>query len=653
MPLIPDRDRWLLEACLRPPSEARAAFAAWRDFADPAEMEGRDLRLMPLLHANLRRAGVKDPKLAWLGGQAKHIWLTGALRLRSLQQGLCTLEAAGIPVVLMKGAALLARWRAEAELRPMGDFDLLLPRERLRDALGALQADGWGGPAPATVTETDLRRFHALGVPGPSTSLLDLHWRPAAAIGDPAHAEGVMSRAVGGTLNGMPLRIAGLTDHLFVLLAHAFHDTVIGRHDWVAEAALLLRHGGEGTWDWPLLRGLSRRYRLEAWTSEALALVADIALLPLPRGVSSLPRWRLPFQNWELTRRGRETESPLAALARRHGGAARGLISAGPSQPPRERPASALRRVLRQAGPLADFAELRSEGFNAGQDHGGGSFVQGWSVPEPMGRWTDGDTALLVLRCLGRPGERLPLRMTLVPHVPEGAPGLAVSIWAGGEVVSRRGTELLPAPFAFHLEGALHAWRGEAILPVWFRFEGLPSIRNRVRHDWDRALGVFLQRIDAAMPEAFPVLDGVVAVASPRAAVAAWSGWGDPEPYGRWTIGNEAQFHLRLPDAGVLPGRLRLEFVCAFAPDASGQAVGVLLDGAPMTRFVLSGAGATAAPGPVPGGRLDIPLPPGLRHGVPLIVRLRPERPTSPLSVGFSNDPRPLGVMLGRIVPLP
>ena len=107
---LPDRARWLLEACLRDDGRAIEAFGKWRRFADPDRMEGRELRLTPLLHENMRRLGLSDQRLAWIGGQAKHIWLTGVLRRRKLRSVLDLLEGAGVDFVLIKGAAMGARF---------------------------------------------------------------------------------------------------------------------------------------------------------------------------------------------------------------------------------------------------------------------------------------------------------------------------------------------------------------------------------------------------------------------------------------------------------------------------------------------------------------------------------------------------------------
>jgi hypothetical protein len=129
---LPDRARWLLEACLRDDGRAVEAFGKWRRFADPDRMEGRELRLTPLLHANMRRHGLSDQRLAWIGGQAKHIWLSGVLRRRKLLPVLDVLEGAGVDFVVIKGAALSARFPKAVGTRPMADFDLLIHRSSVR-----------------------------------------------------------------------------------------------------------------------------------------------------------------------------------------------------------------------------------------------------------------------------------------------------------------------------------------------------------------------------------------------------------------------------------------------------------------------------------------------------------------------------------------
>jgi hypothetical protein len=80
------------------------------------------------------------------------------LRDRSeLERVLARLAAEGIPVILLKGAALVGTVYPEAGLRPMGDVDLLVPRPRLDDAQVVVQRTGY---APMEEGRDERWAFH-------------------------------------------------------------------------------------------------------------------------------------------------------------------------------------------------------------------------------------------------------------------------------------------------------------------------------------------------------------------------------------------------------------------------------------------------------------------------------------------------------------
>ena len=510
MELLALPERQLLRACLGEGDAARAAFHAWRPHGQPGTLDGRYLRLMPLLHTNLARLGVEDPMLPWLRGLSKHNWLIGLLRKQRVEEVLAAFAAAELPVVLIKGAALLARWPAQTDTRPMGDFDLLAPVGRMRDALEILRRIGWQAPAPHLLGAGDLARGHAIGVRARQDIWIDLHWKPAAAVGDPAYAEAVLARAAPGRFGAREVAVAGLADHLFVLLAHAFYNVADRRIDWVAEAAALLDRAAPDL-DWGLFQTLVGRYRLQSWTRLALAEVAALSRQRPPAEAWPAPHWHFA-QRRELAARAADPPAPAdavvrAAADRRRGG--RGAALADPALltslaglPPLRRFSSG-RLLLRLASlrglDLASLGRLEVGGFNVDRDDAGTSFLAGWSVPEPAGRWTDGEHVWLLLRAPAQaPGAvSVTLRINGVPAALAPAiPRLDADIWLGGAThdVSFEDGNTPPGPVT--LSGRILRWRRRNVLPLVIRITSeLDPTKRGIATSDKRRLGLFLEAV--------------------------------------------------------------------------------------------------------------------------------------------------------------
>ena len=56
------------------------------------------------------------------------------------QRVFAALDQAGVPFIVLKGAALIACYLADRSLRPMDDIDILVPEDRLADAIAVLTA---------------------------------------------------------------------------------------------------------------------------------------------------------------------------------------------------------------------------------------------------------------------------------------------------------------------------------------------------------------------------------------------------------------------------------------------------------------------------------------------------------------------------------
>lgn len=262
--------------------------AAWREVDTLARTQD--------LHGFLRAAVAASalaPPPELLAAWRRRAWedlARGQLMHRELLAALEVLNAAGIAVLLLKGAALCVDLYRDWSLRPLGDLDLLVPEADAQRALLALQAAGYVlALGHDELVERDagpdlgaLVAYHAqvtLHAPRPPGVVVDLHWhlfdRPAYRYGLPMAGFWAGSRPL--DLEGRAARLLAPEAMVLHLVGHqAIHHPewpgLSGR--WRHDLAAFLR--AEEGLDWTRLADEARRYRL---------------LGPLREAVAGLPAW--------------------------------------------------------------------------------------------------------------------------------------------------------------------------------------------------------------------------------------------------------------------------------------------------------------------------------------------------------------------------
>ncbi len=136
-------------------------------------MDGEQVKLLPLVHRSLVDLGIEDTELPRLKGLHRHHWFKNQRLLQRVAPVLEGLAGAGIPTMALKGVPLGLTYYDDIGLRPMADFDLLVPFERFREALAIVDALGFRG---APITEPSLRYWHARPSRNSDNTELDLHW---------------------------------------------------------------------------------------------------------------------------------------------------------------------------------------------------------------------------------------------------------------------------------------------------------------------------------------------------------------------------------------------------------------------------------------------------------------------------------------------
>jgi hypothetical protein len=283
---------------------AGTELAAWQRAVDLARLDAGSLALMPLLHRRIVELGLRSDLAPLLKGAYRWRWCENQLLLRSALPVLAGFCADRIPVLALKGLALLRRY-GDLALRPLSDVDVLVPRPHAPALIRALPAAGWraradDGPAPER-TEARLAETHAAGfVRGRAE--IDLHWASLAEDLSPGGDQRLWSRATpvavsipGARGPGVPLRVPSDADLLLQVCVHGARWSRASAITWVPDALLILRGDPPG-FDWSTLLAEARARRLQVPLAETLRFLREELDAPIPGHV--LPALEAEAPGW-------------------------------------------------------------------------------------------------------------------------------------------------------------------------------------------------------------------------------------------------------------------------------------------------------------------------------------------------------------------
>jgi len=265
-----------------------AAFAAWstlvRDAGGADEVmrwasAGAERRLLPLLGARTELLELPAVVVATCRDATAEAWGLNE-RLFALVTDPLRALAAEMPVVVLKGAALLGDVFPQHRVRPVGDVDVLVPQRRTRDALRILTGLGWRDTDPdRPFRRTLLDGVNLVGeLGGRVAGSIDLHWHGAWSTPPDRRDRGPRPGTVEPLPDASPLAGLGLLRatpaRLLVQLAVNGMKPSTGSSHWVADVAALLQHHRGLPWDAVLAAADEDAARL--LTRAALARVRDL-----------------------------------------------------------------------------------------------------------------------------------------------------------------------------------------------------------------------------------------------------------------------------------------------------------------------------------------------------------------------------------------
>lgn len=281
----------LLKASLLNGEPAIAAWRGWASVVDFDSLDAGSQRLLPLLYKNLVEHDVRHPVINAYRGFYRMTWYKNRLLRHRITNVLSLLESNGISAVLLKGAALAPLYYKEWTLRPMNDFDLLVPQCNALKTVGLLCQAGWA-PAASMPDESDLLTRHACTLIDDSGVEFDLHWRVMPESGCYEDDCDFISNAGVIDLDGVRVSVLSHTDQLFHVLVHGVRWNAVAPLRWVPDSMMILREAGLNI-DWHRLLNEARRRCLVMSLRKTLIYLHEVFAAPVPADViSSLERMK-------------------------------------------------------------------------------------------------------------------------------------------------------------------------------------------------------------------------------------------------------------------------------------------------------------------------------------------------------------------------
>jgi hypothetical protein len=221
-------------------------WARWKSLALLADVDGDSFQILPLAYRNLTLLGIDDAELTKLRGIYRYTWSRHQLLLRTGGEAISALTDSGIGTMILKGAALgLAHYR-DLGVRTMFDFDLLVPPDRVLEAMNVLNRNFSPDP-PAVSPQHWLPVRHSTAYRDAAGREIDLHWY---SLWHSAPDDDFWEASLPAQISGVETRVLCPTDQLLQVLAHGAWWSSSARLRWVADAVTVIRTSGDEGIDW-------------------------------------------------------------------------------------------------------------------------------------------------------------------------------------------------------------------------------------------------------------------------------------------------------------------------------------------------------------------------------------------------------------------
>jgi len=279
----PEGQILLLIAALADLETARQAWREWnarQELADATSSEVRLLAAVARRMPQLAPEAAADPRLV---GSRRYIWTQTQMTLGTTRPLLAALQAEGLRLMLMKGAARLSGDPMLAQERALRDIDVLVHPDDWERALRLALREGWKIPGSKEFDPARLRRKHAIGLISPQPNAsgeFDLHRHALWECRNEGQDAGLWERAVPVRFLNIDVLRPSVTDLAVVALGQSmlYSGGPQAAH-WALDVDPVIR---TGKMDWNVLLSETHRRRIELYIAAPLLMLRERIGCPVP-----------------------------------------------------------------------------------------------------------------------------------------------------------------------------------------------------------------------------------------------------------------------------------------------------------------------------------------------------------------------------------
>jgi len=225
------------------------------------EINYATLKLLPLLYARLKNFDINDDIKGRIKGTYKLIWYGNQFVLNSTKNLIYLLNKENIPVILLKGVALINNVYKDSGVRFVGDADILIDPKNIKRVIEVMTKNNWRYSDSSSFYANRFLNIFSNKVDKEIHFIdnrdvtIDLHWSLFPFIfkenkEHPMSYGEVIKHAIDCDMNGAKYKMPCMEDMIIHIVIHGAERSSFRALRWVVDVAYIIR---EKSIDWNFL----------------------------------------------------------------------------------------------------------------------------------------------------------------------------------------------------------------------------------------------------------------------------------------------------------------------------------------------------------------------------------------------------------------